>query len=260
MTIGTGIEPLEERRRRRMLGDAADAGAVALLEDLGVSLGWRCLAVGAVSETLAAWLVETVGPEGTVVVADSTAEMLPHVGGTQPVVHDHTRRPLAPGGFDLVVARQALLCAPDAPAALGHLAASVAEGGALVVEEPDYGVLSAADPDHPDARRFARAIAELLEFSEARAGVHLRQGRELPRWFELLGLQHVSHTARSSIVEGASAASQLLRMTVELVDRAAGAGRGNRPLEDRARWFNDPSFAFIDALAVCCWGWRPVSD
>ncbi|HET9109188.1 MAG TPA: hypothetical protein VFN78_00040, partial [Ktedonobacterales bacterium] len=60
----------EQDRRLARLEAWFDPGTIQHLEALGVGPGWRCLEVGAGAGSIAAWLCNRVGPEGSVLATD----------------------------------------------------------------------------------------------------------------------------------------------------------------------------------------------
>lgn len=69
-----------ERERLAMLASIRDAHTIRCLDAVGVSPGWRCVDVGAGVGSIACWLSERVGPDGSVVATDLETAALAHVG------------------------------------------------------------------------------------------------------------------------------------------------------------------------------------
>jgi hypothetical protein len=59
-----------QRARLRTLETLFDPGTIRYLEARGVAPGWRCAKVGAGRGSIAAWLYDRVGPEGSVLATD----------------------------------------------------------------------------------------------------------------------------------------------------------------------------------------------
>jgi 2-polyprenyl-3-methyl-5-hydroxy-6-metoxy-1,4-benzoquinol methylase len=88
------------------------------IERLGVGPGARTLEVGCGNGSVSAWLADILAGR------------------------------IEPGGFDLVTARAVVHHVADAEAAAVNLVASARPGGALLLIEPDFLPVSAAEPDH----------------------------------------------------------------------------------------------------------------
>ncbi|MFC0527266.1 methyltransferase domain-containing protein [Phytohabitans kaempferiae] len=137
-------------RREVYLAAALDAFSIGRLAGLPHLSGARCLDLGVGGSAVPVWLADRVGTEGEVVVAD--AEPLP------PGL-------LAPGRYALIRARLLLMRTPHPEALLRRLAAALAPGGTLVVEDwhlwPDDAVLAA--PSARDAHLVDRCLRLLAE-------------------------------------------------------------------------------------------------
>jgi ubiquinone/menaquinone biosynthesis C-methylase UbiE len=59
-----------QRERLDTLQELFDPGTIRQLEARGVAPGWRCLEVGAGGGSIAEWLCDRVGPDGSVVATD----------------------------------------------------------------------------------------------------------------------------------------------------------------------------------------------
>jgi ubiquinone/menaquinone biosynthesis C-methylase UbiE len=113
---------------------------------IGMTAGWRCLEVGAGGGSVARRLGERVGATGSVLALDLDttylADLPPHITVRR---HDLTREQLPHGEFDLVHCRALLMHLPDPAATIASLAATVAPGGWLLVEEGDFGLAGSPD-------------------------------------------------------------------------------------------------------------------
>jgi SAM-dependent methyltransferase len=99
------------------------------------------LEVGFGGGSVARWLAGRVGPAGRVVATDLAVE---HLAGTDlPNLevrrHDLLADPLEDGAYDLVHARALVEHLADPAAGLDRLLRAVRPGGALVVEDVDFG-------------------------------------------------------------------------------------------------------------------------
>jgi ubiquinone/menaquinone biosynthesis C-methylase UbiE len=139
------------------------------LDELGVEQGARTLEVGCGNGSMSAWLAERVAPGGRAVAVDldlSLADV--RAAGLEFRRADILAGPVPPGGFDLVTARAELHHVADIDAAVANLVASARPGGAILLIEPDFLPVSAAEP--AETREFwAGWLAGLV----ARAGNRL---------------------------------------------------------------------------------------
>lgn len=137
--------------RHRHLAGVLDGFTCSRLSRLGDMTGWRCLDLGAGGGSVARWLVERVGPTGTVVATDINTRHLPADAGYAVLEHDLATDPPPDGPWDLVHARLVLVHLSGRREILCRLAATIAPGGALAIEEWDgtlgHPLLASPDPD-----------------------------------------------------------------------------------------------------------------
>jgi SAM-dependent methyltransferase len=147
----------EQGERLRTLEALLDAGTIRQLEC--VRPGWHCLEVGAGGGSIARWLCDRTGPQGSVLATDLDITHLR--GRSRPNlevrVHDVLADDLPHGRFDLIHLRLVLGWLADPVGGLRRLYAALKPGGRLVAEEMDFRAV-APDPRMGDAatRLFAR--------------------------------------------------------------------------------------------------------
>ena len=136
------------------LGQMLDEFTAARLVRAGVTTGARCLEVGAGAGTVAAWLADQVGPTGDVIATDLKPQHIQSHPGVTVLQHNVVTDPLPGGPFDLIHARAVLQHLPQRESVLAKLAAALAPGGALIVEELEArwstAVLATPDPRAQD--------------------------------------------------------------------------------------------------------------
>ncbi len=167
------------------------------LAAVGVDAGWRCWEVGAGGPSVATWLASRVGPGGRVVATDiDTTWLSAAPPGVE--VHQHDVAADDPPGqdFDLVHCRLVLTHVPQRDRALAAMAAALAPGGWLVIEDFDVALGPAAcpSPRTDDERRANRIRAGFVALLAER-GVDLQLGRSLPDRLRRLGLIDVHAVA-----------------------------------------------------------------
>src|SRR5204862_4966475 len=134
-------ETAREGARLRLIEEAYDPTTHALLERLGVDVGWRCAEIGAGAGSIAAWLGERVGPVGRVVAIDRDIRHLGWIDAPNITVRacDIVADDLERGQFDLVHFRGLLEHVRDVDRALRQMTDSLAPGGWLLGEGGDFG-------------------------------------------------------------------------------------------------------------------------
>lgn len=250
-----------QRERLRALETLLDPGTIDQLEARGVSSGWRCLEVGAGGGSIAGWLSDRVGPDGSVLATDlDTTHLLDLSRPNLEIrVHDVLRDELPEAEFDLVHLRLVLAWLPDPSTALRRLVAALEPSGMLVAEELDF-VSVAVDPrvEPASASTFARVVAAHNELLETKHAFDPAYGRRLAGDLEDAGLVEIGCAGRSAIWRGDGAGGRVWQLTfVQLRDALVGAGAVTAAEVDAAiALCGDPRLRFMSQLCVTAWGRR----
>lgn len=127
----------QERTRLAGIESLWDPGTHALLDDLGIGPGWRCLEVGAGGGSLLQWMS---GRGATVVAVDIDTRFIESLASDTIDVRrlDIRSDELPRGEFDLVHSRLVLEHLPDRRQIIGRLAATLRPGGWMVIEDYDW--------------------------------------------------------------------------------------------------------------------------
>ena len=136
--------------------------------------------------------------------------------------------PVERGAFDLVTARAVLHHIADPEAAIANMIASLREGGALLLIEPDFLPISIAEPQ--EVRAFWNGW---LAWSRER-GVDYHIGRTLADRLASLGLTQISGIAETAIYNGGSLwAEYWIETVTELRGDLISSGNLDEALIDR---------------------------
>jgi SAM-dependent methyltransferase len=218
----------------------------------------RCLEVGAGAGSMARWLAGRAGPDGHVLATDIDTRFLDGGAGYEVRHHDIVEGPPLPAEFDLAHARLVLQHVADKDRALANLAAALAPGGWLVVEELDFTTSGAAGAR--GARGFARVERAMHRFLAA-TGFDPAFGRRLPSRFRAAGLVDVEGRGRLSVVPGASPYAVWYSESIQaLRPRLVSAGFvGEAEVERACRLLADPDFELVTPVLISTRGRRPES-
>jgi SAM-dependent methyltransferase len=241
----------EERERLAGMERLWDPGTQAIIEPLGLSSGWSCLEVGAGAGSIAEWLADRVGPEGSVLATDVSTRYLRAVERPNLEVreHDVLRDPLPEEHFDLIHAR--LVVEHLGRAALDRMLPALRPGGWLVLEDYSF---AAAGVDPPN-ELFERITEVVIEFM-SRAGFDSEYGRKLVHELEAVGLQDVDARGRARVYRGGTPGTAFIRLSLEaLRDRIVAAGQlADEEIEEGLAAVDDPGNVFVSPLMVAAWG------
>ncbi|MEV7625736.1 class I SAM-dependent methyltransferase [Actinoplanes sp. NPDC089786] len=137
----------ESANRHRHLAAMYDDFTLRRITELGLAAGQRCLELGAGGGSVAARLA---GLGAKVLATDLNVRHLPPDGRYDILQHDLRRDPVPAGPWDLIHARLLLLHLGSRAEILTRLAAALAPGGVLLIEDFETtfrkGVLRAPTP------------------------------------------------------------------------------------------------------------------
>ncbi len=233
-----------------------------------VQPGWRCLEVGAGRGSMAVWLAQQVGPQGSVVATDVDTTYLQRLNHPNLEVRRHNILSdpldmLKPGSFDLVCARLVLFgLAGKQEDAIHRMVQCLRPGGWLIDEDGDWGMVTPVDPSHPHYALYHRAWKN-GEWWTVR-GYDPAFGRKLPALFERCGLANIHHEASASVVRGSSPWARWWQQSLEGI-RAFEHTNGSltevriEEYQTLTMPLTDSSFWFLTALIHSCRGQRKAS-
>ena len=241
-----------EEERLRLLAGQFDPWTVGHLERIGVRPGWACLEAGAGSGSIARWLHEAVGPDGSVVAADIDTRFLTGVASPGLDVRQCDLRSdeFPAASFDLIHARYVLCHLPDRAAVMRRMLEWLRPGGWLLCEEPDiFGPMASPDPAW---RRWWEATGHVAE-------VDSTCGRAIPTEVQSLGLKQVDADVNVVVVRAGEPSARLHELTLEVL-RGVFEGRGLLPSEDIDGLLGrlaGPDLVDFGMTSVAAWGRKP---
>jgi SAM-dependent methyltransferase len=247
----TALESLYDGPSRRLLGD------------LGVGAGWRCLEVGCGAGGLARWLADRVGETGHVLATDLDTRFLDGHGRDNLEVRTHNvvTDPLDEAAFDVIHARAVVEHVPEREYVLKRLVAALRPGGWLLIEDVDFGGVTAGMlAAYATAPESERAALERVYLAIAKVfgaiGADPSFGRRLVTALTEAGLSGVTAELHAPVVSGGN--EQWTRGSIEqLAERVVATGIAT---SDDVQWFlaasARPDFYYLPPLMVSAWGQR----
>lgn len=246
-----------ERDRLNSLTQLYDPTTMALIEQLKLPAGARCAEVGAGTGSVAELLAARLGDGGNVLAVDTDTRFLEPLASARITVarQDITSTPLVAGQFDLVHARLLLEHLPQRDAVLASLAAALAPGGWLLVEDLDWASADVLDPPSPVHARVASACREFMRSR----GYHAEYGRRLPRALAQVGLTEVgTHAVAAQVRADAERGVPQWELLVEQLAPGLLAG-GLVEADDLAAFralCHDSDTVFFAPLMISSWARR----
>jgi ubiquinone/menaquinone biosynthesis C-methylase UbiE len=253
-------------QRFSSLQELYDPWTIQHLETTGVGQGWRCWEVGGGGGSIAAWLAQRCGPDGSVLVTDIDQRFLEKnasLGQTnvQILHHDIGADPMPPGQFDLIHARLVLIHVPTRERALERLVAALKPCGWLVIEDFDPTFVDPTGPveNEADAILFRKLGGAFCRLLAAHSGaLAVSWGRGLFRRLQACGLTDVGMEGYLAVRTGGSPGARLMAANYQQI-RSEAVAAGFVTEEEVSRvlaLLADPTFAFQSTTIFSAWGRR----
>jgi SAM-dependent methyltransferase len=199
----------EERTRLSGMESLWDPGTQALITDLGISAGWKCLEVGAGGGSLLQWMA---GHGANVVAIDIDTRFIESLAGESIAVRraDIRTDELPRDEFDLIHSRLVLEHLADRGEILKRLVAALRPGGWMVIEDYDWTAFGFEGAD-PQLDRMTEAILSFME----RAGFERNYGRRVVADLADAGLTDVRGEGRAKVIDSSSPGFDFFQLSFE---------------------------------------------
>jgi SAM-dependent methyltransferase len=187
-------------QRMAALAALYDAPTREALARTGIARGWHCLEIGGGGGSVARWLADQVGEEGSVLCTDLDTRYLEASARSnlRVVRHDIVSDALPEKEFDLIHLRLVLNFIIERTAVLDRLVAALKPGGWLVVEDFDSATLRADPAINPAETQLTGTLA-VRSLMSANGSTDAFWGRRLFGELRQRGLTKVSADGRASM-------------------------------------------------------------
>ena len=237
-----------------------DQSTFGYLSALGLGQGWRCWEIGVGGGSVVHWMAAQVGESGSVLGTDLNLDWIDTRLPRQVELrrHDVTSDEIPTSSYDLIHARLVLLHLPGRDQVIERLAAALAPGGWLVLEEFDQGFPACPEPTTDEQHTFNRVRDAFSELLARRGANTTTYPRTLPWRMQRAGLSQTGAEGRLVFATGASPGAEVHRANLlQTGDQAVGAGLiGADDLTTFLRVLDDPGFTFTMPLLISAWGRR----
>ena len=199
----------EERARLSGMESLWDPGSQALLDELGIGPGWKCLEVGAGGGSMVEWMA---GRGAHVTAVDIDTRYVEHLASDSITVRrmDLREDALPPAEFDLVHSRLVLEHLADRKQILDRLVTTLKPGGWMVMEDYDWTNYGFED----GSRAFSEIGDAILDFMTA-AGFERDYGRRVVSDMEAAGLTEIRGEGRARLIAPTSPGFDFFRLSFE---------------------------------------------
>ena len=199
----------QERERLSAMESLWDPGSEALLADLGVGPGWRCLEVGAGGGSLVQWLA---GRGAHVTAIDIDTRFIEQFASDGIEVRrlDLRTDEMPRAQFDLVHARLVLEHLTDRRQILERLAGTLRPGGWIVIEDQDWSCFGFEDVGRGD-----NSVAEAINSFMESAGFERDYGRRIVSDLVDVGFTDVRGEGRARVISSSDPGFDFFRLSFE---------------------------------------------
>lgn len=233
------------------------------LSAAGIKRGWHCLEVGGGSGSVAAWMAEQVGPDGSVLVTDIEPRFIEKSGyegipNLRMLQHDVGAESLPEATFDLIHARLVLSHVPERQKALDNMVAALKPRGCLVIEDFDPRLIDRTMPsrDRPAAESYRRAIAALAQLMVERS-FDAKWAQSQYHHLKAAGLRDVGMEGHLAVREGAGARVDLANIAQIRKEAVARGLVSEAEIDAALSALATPDFAVFSPVMFTAWGRRP---
>lgn len=246
-----------ERERLGKLSEWLDPGTIRHFSSIGVAPGWHALEVGAGAGSIATWLADRVGPDGSVLATDLDTKFLDGLDRANLEVrkHDVLNDELPADTFDVAHARLLLMHLPDRERALERIIAAVKPGGWIFIE--DFEMLTWIDvTPAPAMARIRDVMTKLLQM----AGADPHFGRHLPKLMTDMGLEKtwVEGRIELGLRDDSPGLEQFKLSLIELREMiVANELATSEDVDEAIRLVDDPSWFGFPPAIIAAWGRKP---
>jgi SAM-dependent methyltransferase len=247
--------------RLDLLSAVLDGFTVSRLSGLGDLTGRRCLELGAGNGSIAGWLTDRAGPAGDVLATDLNTRHIRPDRGYAVVRHDLTTDPLPEGPWDVIHARLVLGHLPGRQDILRRLAAALAPGGALAVEEweDSHAGLVLVAPE-PEAAALLPAYLTAVEQLLTARGLDHGWAWQVHAAMASAGLVDVDTAVHARSWPGGSAGALHHAANIRLLrPQLLEAGMTSQQLDRLSGFLHDPRMVVRGLLTISTVGRRPGS-
>jgi SAM-dependent methyltransferase len=204
----------EERARLSGMEALWDPGSRALLDELGIGPGWKCLEVGAGGGSMVEWMASR-GAHVTAVDIDT--RYIEHLASEAIAVRrcDLREDELPRDEFDLIHSRLVLEHLTDRRQILDKMVGALRPGGWMVTEDYDWTNYGFED----GTRGFSDIGDAILDFMTA-AGFERDYGRRVVSDMAAAGLTEIRGEGRARLIDPTSPGFDFFRLSFESLREA----------------------------------------
>ena len=191
-----------------------DPGSQALLDEIGIGAGWKCLEVGAGGGSMVEWMASR---GAHVTACDIDTRYIDHLACDSITVRriDLREDELPQSEYDLVHSRLVLEHLSDRKQILERLVATLKPGGWMVMEDYDWTNYGFED----GSRGFSEIGEVILDFMTT-AGFERDYGRRVVSDMEAAGLTDMRGEGRARLIDSTSPGFDFFRLSFESLREA----------------------------------------
>ena len=203
-----------ELERLRLIEKTHDPITFNLLNQLDIS-GYRCLEVGAGAGSVASWLANQVGSNGTVTAVDINPRFIANQDRVDVIKGDIAELKLEPNSYDLVHSRFVFIHIPHYQQALLNVINALKPGGMLMIEEPDFSISRLATGIEEEDIETVERVFEAINQMFRHQGKNPFFGLSVPSLFQKAALKQVSVHTFMPLAKGGENIVKIMKLSVQ---------------------------------------------
>ena len=202
-----------ELERLQTLEKVSDPTTQRQILATGLTMGWKCLEVGAGAGSIMRWISEKVGSSGKVTAIDLDTRFVENTSlSNVEVIKGDINQVVLNDSFNLIHARNILIHLKDYRDTLTIMLDLLKPGGWLVLEEPDFSAtrfISGSQKECQAVNKVNQAICQMF----ANQGKDYALGIHLPPLLQQLNIQQLRVNNDVPISNGGSDIATMMKLS-----------------------------------------------
>ena len=234
-----------ELERLQLIELTHDPVTVNLLNQINIQPGFNCLEIGAGAGSIAYWLADKIGSNGTVTAVDINPRFLSPQAKIKVIKGDLAELELPQNSYDLVHGRFVFLHIPNYWQALLNVVKALKPNGTIILEEPDFSVSRLAAGKEQDVNSVKQVYDAIHQMYRAK-NINPFFGLIVPSLFQQAGLEQIKVHTYVPLASGENITKVMQLSVQHLSETLVNTGAAtNHDIERFIELSDDPKAWFL---------------